>query len=125
MSFTLPQFKDIRWILRQNESLIIPKSCLFCLNSSSYIRLSFHSVKSRLCWWEVKCAVVVTGEQMSSNKPLPQPTPGGTQKHHKRFEFIKQSFLDEAKSLQTIWQSFGRFPTIYPLFLDPETVLPT
>ena len=22
-------------------------------------------------WWEVKCAVVVTGEQMSSNKPLP------------------------------------------------------
>ena len=30
--------------------------------------------RSYWCWWEVKCAVVVTGEQMSSNKPLPQPT---------------------------------------------------
>ena len=93
---------------------------------TSYMRLSphcfylhltrdfLHCVKSRppvLLWWEVKCAVVVTGEQMSSNKPLPQPTPGGTQKHHEDLNFKKISLKIE------FCKQFGRV-----LVASPKTV---
>ena len=60
------------------------------------------SKASRWVLWEVKCAVVVTGEQMSSNKPLSphQPRPGGTQKHQEQRDFnFQTNFPPQAKPL--------------------------